>query len=156
MECTIDFSLRDSVVDLENPSHPSHNAWYKALTLLRRLGMNKPGAQYGDMSEYSYCCVKSEDSKKVMYLYRELCCLVLLGIDLTIVQHIARRSALRGSRPAAIPRCRNCADFSRHSFNHPSLYLATRNGLICSPRPLAQSVRLNTWKSSPSVGWNAR
>lgn len=74
----ISLHLRDSAADLEEVSHPSHCAWYKTLAQLRDMGLDKPGTPTRDHSqkiaEYSYCCVDQENSRRVIYLYRESEC----------------------------------------------------------------------------------
>lgn len=78
MACMLNFQLQNSATDLEEVSHPSHDAWYKALAQLRDMGLDIPGTPTRDHSqkiaEYSYCCVDQEDPRKIIYLYRESEC----------------------------------------------------------------------------------
>lgn len=55
-------------MDIEKPSHPSHDAWYRGLVLLRDLGRIDP---HRSSSEYSYCCFDREHPDEIIYLYRE-------------------------------------------------------------------------------------
>lgn len=72
MACMVSFTLRESVYELEKPSHPSHHAWLEAMTLFRDMGRDDPPSPFSyGTPEDSYRCLNVPNPQEVMYLYRE-------------------------------------------------------------------------------------
>lgn len=70
----ISLNLRDSATEMEKPAHPSHEAWFKSLAILRDLfvGVDSP------IGGRRYCCVDQDDPRQAFYLYREAICFMNL------------------------------------------------------------------------------
>ena len=98
----VSFTLRESVYELEKPSHPSHHVWMEAMTLFRDMGRDDPPSQFSyGTPEDTYRCLNVPNPQEVMYLYREIPLSLKRKLGLVLTrrsQPSARLRRLRKSR----------------------------------------------------------
>ncbi|KAJ5988676.1 hypothetical protein N7481_003886 [Penicillium waksmanii] len=81
MACTVALSLREPVLEMENPSHPFFEPWRASLVLLRRMALDRMWRSKDFISdcEQGYLGVDKDHPDRAIYIYRE--CTGILNLN---------------------------------------------------------------------------